>query len=85
MPRDVLELLHLRWRAAQFHLAHTLRDGRQTRGLRGAMRIEGITPGDFVEELELLRSEFGRNPTGQALTSLRREIDRLWLEMQVRS
>lgn len=80
MPRDVHDLIHLRWRTAQLLLAVAEGEGDQVRALRIAMRNEGITAADRSDEIRLLWHQFGRRPQ----VVLRQEISRLWRQLRER-
>lgn len=78
MLRRVLDLIHLRWRAAQLLLA--IAEGRsdEARALRRAMEIEGVNPADIHDEIRLLLREFGhRSPW-----ALGEEVGRLWRKLR---
>jgi hypothetical protein len=77
---NTTDLLNLRWRAAQWLLAVSDGDSKQVAALREAMRIEGIAQDDILDELALLREQFGR----RTRVWLVEEIERLWQKLKER-
>lgn len=77
---DTTDMLALRWRAAQWLLAVSDGDGKQVAALNEAMRIEGIDQADILDELALLRDQFGR----RTRVWLVEEIERLWQKLKER-
>ncbi|MCV7005660.1 hypothetical protein BHQ23_04575 [Mycobacterium gordonae] len=72
--------MQLRWRCAQWLLAVVQGDQLQRAALRGAMDVEGFTRQEIIDEITLLRQQFGHlRPV-----MLGREVTRLWIKLQER-
>jgi hypothetical protein len=70
-------LVALRWRCSQWLLAVTDRDDKQVVALHRAMQVEGMKRADILDELTLLRDQFGLRPRGKLLDEIDRQARRL--------
>lgn len=74
---NTVDLVNLRWRAAQWLLAVSDGDTGQATALLEAMRVEGMTLGEVLDEHTLLREQFARRPRAHLIAEITRLAQKL--------